>query len=206
LGIIDFFRNWVKDIAIMFILLSMIELILPNDNMKRYVNIVIGFMIIIVIITPFVRLINSNFNIEKEVFKNMIDNIEFQYQEDSNLKIVQEKQIKETYLNKLREDIKNTLDGTIDYDIYDINISIFEDEENYGNIKDIEIIMESTNNNLDHDQDSINTVKIEEIRINNLYSEEDEITELEGNENIKDILYEKYSVPKDNIKIYVKNN
>lgn len=190
----------------MFILLSMIELILPNDNMKRYVNIVIGFMIIIVIITPFVRLINSNFNIEKEVFKNMIDNIEFQYQEDSNLKIVQEKQIKETYLNKLREDIKNTLDGTIDYDIYDINISIFEDEENYGNIKDIEIIMESTNNNLDHDQDSINTVKIEEIRINNLYSEEDEITELEGNENIKDILYEKYSVPKDNIKIYVKNN
>jgi len=205
LALIDFLRNWVKDIAIMFILLSMVELVLPNENMKRYINVVIGFMIIVVIISPFVRLINSNFNLEKEVFKNMVENVQFQYDEDLELQKIQEKQIKETYLNKIKNDIKETLDGVTDYDIDDIKISIFEDEENYGNIKDIQIVMGTKNGSKDYHQDSVNTIKIEEIRINNSHLEANETAQFKDDEKIKDILNEKYSIPKDNIKVFINN-
>jgi len=206
--IIEFLRNLVKDIAIMFILLSIVELALPNSNMKRYVNIVIGFMIIITIISPFIRLIKSNFNIEREIFKNMIDEVKFRYDEDVGLQEIQERQIKETYLNKLKESIKETVDGILDYQVDDVRISIFEDEKNYGTIKDIEIVMAPKNSNEEYSEDTIKTIKIEEIKINDS-SAESEVEELEPfdkDDKIKDILYERYNIPKDNIKVLVKTN
>ena len=206
--IIEFLRNLVKDIAIMFILLSIVELALPNSNMKRYVNIVIGFMILITIISPFIRLIKSNFNIEREIFKNMIDEVKFRYDEDVGLQEIQERQIKETYLNKLKESIKETVDGILDYQVDDVRISIFEDEKNYGTIKDIEIVMAPKNSNEEYSEDTIKTIKIEEIKINDS-SAESEVEELEPfdkDDKIKDILYERYNIPKDNIKVLVKTN
>ncbi len=204
----EFLRGWVKDITIMFILLSVVELALPNSNMKRYINMVIGFMIIVVIISPFIRLINSNFNVEREIFKSMIDEVKFQYEEDFELQDLQKSQIKETYLNKLKESVKESINGVLDYEVNDVKISIYEDEKNYGNIKDIEIVMKPRDGDNTHDEDTIKTIKIEEIRINDLHKEveEDDLEPFENDDKIKDILYEKYNIPKENIKILIKNN
>lgn len=204
----EFLRGWVKDITIMFILLSVVELALPNSNMKRYINMVIGFMIIVVIISPFIRLINSNFNVEREIFKSMIDEVKFQYEEDFELQDLQKSQIKETYLNKLKESVKESINGVLDYEVNDVKISIYEDEKNYGNIKDIEIVMKPRDGDNTHDEDTIKTIKIEEIRINDLHKEveEDDLKPFENDDKIKDILNEKYNIPKENIKILIKNN
>lgn len=204
----EFLRGWVKDITIMFILLSVVELALPNSNMKRYINMVIGFMIIVVIISPFIRLINSNFNVEREIFKSMIDEVKFQYEEDFELQDLQRSQIKETYLNKLKESVKESINGVLDYEVNDVKISIYEDEKNYGNIKDIEIVMKPRDGDNTHDEDTIKTIKIEEIRINDLHKEveEDDLKPFENDDKIKDILNEKYNIPKENIKILIKNN
>lgn len=207
LTLIEFLRSWVKDITIMFILLSIVELALPNSNIKRYVNMVVGFMIIIVIISPFIKLINNNFNVEREVFKSMIDEVKFQYEEDSKLQELQERQIKETYLSKLKENVKETINGMLDYEVDDVKISIYEDEKNYGNIKDIVIVMEPKDRNNKHGEDTIKTIKIEEIKIKD-FQKEDEVEKLESFENddkIKDILYEKYNIPKENVKVLIKN-
>lgn len=204
----EFLRGWVKDITIMFILISVVELALPNSNMKRYINMVIGFMIIVVIISPFIRLINSNFNVEREIFKSMIDEVKFQYEEDFELQDLQKSQIKETYLNKLKESVKESINGVLDYEVNDVKISIYEDEKNYGNIKDIEIVMKPRDGDNTHDEDTIKTIKIEEIRINDLHKEveEDDLKPFENDDKIKDILNEKYNIPKENIKILIKNN
>lgn len=207
LTLIEFLRSWVKDITIMFILLSIVELALPNSNIKRYVNMVVGFMIIIVIISPFIKLINNNFNVEREIFKSMIDEVKFQYEEDSKLQELQERQIKETYLSKLKENVKETINGMLDYEVDDVKISIYEDEKNYGNIKDIVIVMEPKDRNNKHGEDTIKTIKIEEIKIKD-FQKEDEVEKLESFENddkIKDILYEKYNIPKENVKVLIKN-
>jgi stage III sporulation protein AF len=204
----EFLRGWVKDITIMFILISVVELALPNSNMKRYINMVIGFMIIVAIISPFIRLINSNFNVEREIFKSMIDEVKFQYEEDFELQDLQKSQIKETYLNKLKESVKESINGVLDYEVNDVKISIYEDEKNYGNIKDIEIVMKPRDGDNTHDEDTIKTIKIEEIRINDLHKEveEDDLKPFENDDKIKDILNEKYNIPKENIKILIKNN
>ncbi|NLY78210.1 MAG: stage III sporulation protein AF [Tissierellia bacterium] len=206
MAILEFLRNWVKDIAIMFILLSIVELALPNNNMKRYVNIVIGFMVIIVIISPFVKLLNKNFSIEQEIFKTMVDEVQYQYDEDLALQNLQARQIKETYLKKLKENIKESIDGVLDYQVDDIKIWISEDDENYGEIKDIEIVM-GEKKDIDHyEHDSINTIKIEEIKIDTSNFEVEKLEAFEEADKIKNILHEKYSIPRDSIRIFLNNN
>jgi len=205
LAILDFLRNWVKDIAVMFILLSIVELALPNNNMKRYVNVVIGLMIIIVIISPFIKLINSSFNIEQEIFKSIVEGVQFEYADNSDLQELHERQIKETYINMLKENVKATIDGILEYQVDDIKISIFEDEDNYGNIRDIEIVMAPKDGSDSYDEDTIKTIKIEEIKIDDSNKETEKATTFKDGDKIKDILYEKYNVPKDNIKILIYN-
>lgn len=205
LAILDFLRNWVKDIAVMFILLSIVELALPNNNMKRYVNVVIGLMIIIVIISPFIKLINSSFNVEQEIFKSIVEGVQFEYADNSDLQELHERQIKETYINMLKENVKATIDGILEYQVDDIKISIFEDEDNYGNIRDIEIVMAPKDGSDSYDEDTIKTIKIEEIKIDDSNKETEKATTFKDGDKIKDILYEKYNVPKDNIKILIYN-
>ena len=69
MGIVDFLKLWIRDIAFVFVIVSIIEIIIPNNNMKRYIDMVIGLLIIIVIITPFIKLLNKDFDIDKEIFK-----------------------------------------------------------------------------------------------------------------------------------------
>ncbi len=189
----------------MFILLSIVELALPNNNMKRYVNVVIGLMIIIVIISPFIKLINSSFNIEQEIFKSIVEGVQFEYADNSDLQELHERQIKETYINMLKENVKATIDGILEYQVDDIKISIFEDEDNYGNIRDIEIVMAPKDGSDSYDEDTIKTIKIEEIKIDDSNKETEKATTFKDGDKIKDILYEKYNVPKDNIKILIYN-
>lgn len=189
----------------MFILLSIVELALPNNNMKRYVNVVIGLMIIIVIISPFIKLINSSFNVEQEIFKSIVEGVQFEYADNSDLQELHERQIKETYINMLKENVKATIDGILEYQVDDIKISIFEDEDNYGNIRDIEIVMAPKDGSDSYDEDTIKTIKIEEIKIDDSNKETEKATTFKDGDKIKDILYEKYNVPKDNIKILIYN-
>ena len=58
---ISFISTWLKDIVVLFILISIAELIMPKGNMKKYINMVIGLLIIFTIISPFAKLLKLNF-------------------------------------------------------------------------------------------------------------------------------------------------
>ena len=48
--ITEFLNLWLKDIILVFIFLSIVEIMIPKGNMKKYINMIIGFLIIITII------------------------------------------------------------------------------------------------------------------------------------------------------------
>ncbi|MBZ2173747.1 stage III sporulation protein AF [Schnuerera sp. xch1] len=200
--IVEFLRNWVKDIAIIFVLVSIIEIVVPNNNLKKYVNMVIGFLIIIAIISPFVNLINENYSFDKEVFKEIVNGIEVQNDSNLNLTSMQEKQIKDVYMEKVKEDIKNEISESSDYEVKNIYISIYEDEENYGNIKEIELILEDDIKEKEQ-QDTINVIKIEEIKMRSTQLDTMELEEFEEDEEVKNIISEKYNVSKENIRVFL---
>ena len=52
---INFLSNWIEQIAIAVIIVSIFELILPKGNLKKYIKVVLGIYIIFCMISPFVN-------------------------------------------------------------------------------------------------------------------------------------------------------
>lgn len=50
----DFLRNWIMNITVIIIFIMFLDTIMPNNSTKRYINVVVGLLIIIVVIKPFV--------------------------------------------------------------------------------------------------------------------------------------------------------
>ena len=52
---ISFLKNWIEQIVISVIIVSIFELLIPNGKIKKYIKVVLGIYIIFCIISPFVN-------------------------------------------------------------------------------------------------------------------------------------------------------
>lgn len=52
---INFLSSWVKNLSLALIIVSILEMILPNNNTKKYVKMVMGLYILFSIISPFIE-------------------------------------------------------------------------------------------------------------------------------------------------------
>ena len=197
----ELLKLWVKDIAIIFVLISLIEIILPNDNMKRYIDMVTGLLVLTVIISPFVKFIQRDFSLDREVLNLAVQQINADYTADPKLLELQEKQIKDMYIGIIKEEILELVNTSTEYEIDSINLSICEEEKNYGQIKEVEIVLRQIKEK-PNSEATIMVGKIEEIHIGDRKEKERDIKELENDELIES-LHEKFNIPKDNIKVFI---
>ena len=52
---IEFISTWVKGLGVAIVIVSIIEMILPNNKTKKYIKMVLGIYIIFNIISPLVK-------------------------------------------------------------------------------------------------------------------------------------------------------
>lgn len=197
----ELLKLWVKDIAIIFVLISLIEIILPNDNMKRYIDMVTGLLVLTVIISPFVKFIQRDFSLDREVLNLAVQQINADYTADPKLLELQEKQIKDMYIGIIKEEILELVNTSTECEIDSINLSIYEEEKNYGQIKEVEIVLKKIREQ-PNSEATIMVGKIEEIHIGDRKEKERDIKELENDELIES-LHEKFNIPKNNIKVFI---
>jgi len=60
---IEFFSSWAKGLGVAIVVVSILEMLLPNNNTKKYIRMVMGIYIIFNIISPLVQnknLLNVN--------------------------------------------------------------------------------------------------------------------------------------------------
>lgn len=199
----EFLREWTINILILSIFISILEIILPKGNIKRYVNMIIGIIIIIVIINPFIKLITSNIDIEREVFSNIFDsNKQFN---KGNLKKIHEEEILKTYKHKLSNDIKNSIENNTKFIVTDVFIELdLEDSENYGIIKSITL-------NIDNhkDKEVSGKIVVENINIDINNDNNDKLDTSDSieikNKELLNLLSSRYNISTDSIKIYSKS-
>ena len=132
---VNFLSSWVKNLSLAIIVVSILEMLLPNNKTKKYVKMVMGLYILFSIISPFIK------NSDKLNFEN-IDVFSYINEElaTSNVEVNQEsmdKRLKEIYIEELENDITKKLKEkgyTIEYCKVDANIS---QENNDSGIKKI---------------------------------------------------------------------
>ena len=202
--VVDFIITWTKGIIVAVIIASIIEMILPNGNSKKYIKMVIGVYIVFNIVAPVInKVTNNSFSLESIIdvnkYTNQIESYEVSTEKlDSN----NESSIKEMYKINLEKDMKSKLEEK-GYIVNSINIEINNDKE--YTIKSVDLKISKTG---EKEEKKENTVeKIEKVNIevsienrveNNENIENVEISEKEKNE-IKEYISSTYEVNKKKI-------
>lgn len=202
--VVDFIITWTKGIIVAVIIASIIEMILPNGNSKKYIKMVIGVYIVFNIVAPVInKITNNSFSLESIIdvnkYTNQIESYEVSSKKlDSN----NESSIKEMYKINLEKDMKSKLEEK-GYIVNSINIEINNDKE--YTIKSVDLKISKTG---EQEEKKANTVeKIEKVNIevsvenrieNNENIENVEISEKEKNE-IKEYISSTYEVNKKKI-------
>lgn len=199
---IKFINSWAQGIILAVIIATIIEIIIPEGNNKKYVKTVIGLYILFTIIYPLITKISNNkFNFDSIIAKTSKE--VSMYDSKVANSIETNTYIENTYKNNLKEKIKGTIEEK-GYTILDFNLYIeTQNEEAYGQINSIVLKLQKANK----EQNTIKGVnKIEEINVNiknnkteNLKTEK-ELTDSEI-KTIKEYLNNIYSIEEERIHI-----
>ena len=165
---INLVKNWCEGIIIAVIISVIIELLVPEGNNKKYVKIVIGIYLIFVIINPILKFTDYDFN-----FENIIN---FESIETSNNL---NENIKDVYILGIEQNIKEEIEE-LGYILEKVQLVV---DDNYEDIKQIEIIIGKNKKN----------IKIDPIIIN------DENEKYEEYKEIIEILKTNYLVKEEQI-------
>ncbi len=126
---------WAEQIIVAVIIATLIEMILPNGNNKKYIKAVIGVYLLFTIISPIFGKKNFNFN-EIDYEKYFKDTKSYQTMSDS-LTTYNDQSVEEIYLTNLKQDMKQKLKEK-GYLVKEIGIKLnLEEGENYGRIDEI---------------------------------------------------------------------
>ncbi|MFR2571213.1 MAG: stage III sporulation protein AF [Clostridia bacterium] len=191
---IEFLSDWAKSLGLAIIIVSILEMILPNNKTKKYVRMIFGLYIIFNIIVPFIQnkdILNiSNYNLEE--YNNYTLN------SDSANNISASSKIEQIYVKELEQDITEKITN-LGYKVTTCNayVKITEKEEdNY--IEKIALTVDKTDESQKTDDNNKNenetfenqlVEKIQKINpVNTKINKEEEKTENNNSISKTDIL------------------
>ena len=186
----EWISDWVQGIIVAVIIVTIIEMILPNGNSKKYIKVVIGIYILFSIIVPIINKFNSTkFDINEILDLEKYAN-EISIQTSTDLENNNEEQIKNMYETGLKQDIKSKLNDK-GYNISNMDIEL---EEEYK-IKKITIRIKKNK------KENENIKKVDKIEIRVIKEKEEEIKNITEKEieELKDYINSTYEVKKENI-------
>ena len=203
--------NWVKNIIIFLVLSTIINNLLGKSTYKRYINLITGIILVILVISPLFKL----FELDKSLDYFMSTN--FFVTETENISEVlldSEKEQRNRILKEYKERIHSQIASIIEnQDLYiiDLNITIDEDSESvsFGSLKTVDLVAGYKKQKKKEDRSEIEPIEINKIDIG--YEEEDgrlnERDYLSPEEiNVKNLLSDFYNMKLDNINISIQES
>lgn len=193
---INAMSTWAKSIILAVIVSTIIQMILPEGNNKKYIKTVIGLYILFTIISPIISKISGgNSTIDVSKYENYF-NVESTTTASAN---VIDKNLDNTYTSSIKADIKNRMKQK-GYKVNSLDANIeLKNEESYGTINSLKISLEREESNNNSNIQAVNKI---EIKISNNTNEvkQNNLTSMEKQE-IKNYLSETYSIKKENIEV-----
>ena len=199
---IDFLSSWVKNLGLTIVIVSILEMLLPNNKTKKYIKIVLGIFVIFNIISPFIN--------NKEVFSvENFDLDEYSNSASGNETVNQEsmdRRIEELYIEELEKDITKKLEEK-GYNVKTCSVDATIGNEEDTRINKIKLDLEKKNEE--------NTKETEEQDggiENKIVEEIQKMKKIPGNEettnvsvvdiqNVQNFLIEEYGVTKECLEI-----
>ncbi len=102
---IEFMSSWIKGLGLAIVVVSILEMLLPNNKTKKYIRVVMGIYVLFTIISPFVN--------QKDLLKNSESfDLENYVETGASVEVDQssmDERIKQLYVQELEKDIGKKL-------------------------------------------------------------------------------------------------
>jgi|SRR3712207_2993375 len=103
---IQLVKSWIVEISTVVLFITAVEMLLPNNSLKKYSKFVLGLILMTVLINPLIKLFNNNFDID--AYSQSISNVMEDKSYEKNLNEYREKTVNSTIKN-----FQNNLDSII---------------------------------------------------------------------------------------------
>ena len=205
---IEFLSSWAKGLGLAIVVVSILEMILPNNKTKKYIRMVMGVYILFTIISPFIKnkqtIDVSNFEIEK--YNNYLSTSE------KTTQTSMDKRIEELYIDKLEKDISKKVKEQ-GYDILNCEVEAkLNDSEENSEISKIKLQVKKNESNKVNDKLTLENKVVEEIQkirpintniVEREKSNKSEKITNEDKQKIKKFLMEEYGVKEKCLEIKI---
>lgn len=128
---IEFLKDWVRDIFIIVTGSCFAEIVFPKGNMKKYLRYVFSLIVLGVVLSPVSYVTDGGFSAEsfaEETEKYVSAFGDMQSEEDAEkLEKVQSVQLEEIYKNKIREETISAVNGYFpEIELYEVEVYLTE--------------------------------------------------------------------------------
>ena len=188
--ITEFIKLWLKDIVVLFLVISLIDLIMPKGKMKRYIDFIIGILIIFTIINPLTRINNINLDLDSA----LID-FDKQILIENSLIDLQDEQVREIYTKNLKRKIQEVIEDNAGYGVEDIEIITLLDDERI-------FLLEGVNIVLSKKKEVNKAIKVDKVEIGN---EAIESGNVNSNVELAELIASIVEIEAEKIKITMKD-
>ena len=199
---IEILSSWAKGLGITIVIVSIFEMLLPNNRTKKYIRMVLGVYVIFNIVSPLIK--------NKDVFNfNNIDLEEYTSVETSSVNQTSMNEIiKKLYSEELEKDITKKIKEK-GYEVKKCKVSVqIADDEEETKINKIKLIVSKTQeevkNDIENSAENKIVTEIQKIRkidtgveIKKQEKEKNEVSDKVNKteiQNIKKFLIEEYGV------------
>lgn len=203
---INFMSTFVKNLSLALVIISILEMLLPNNKTKKYVKMIMGLYVLFSIIAPF---IDNQDKINLSEFNTYVETSEEIVQTD--VKVDQssmDKRLNEIYEQELQKDIKRKIENK-GYEIESCKIEAHISQEDTGiekiTIKIARKIGEENKEETIEDKMVSEIQKIQRVEVKVSEGEEEKEEESKITKTdvkiIKDFLKQEYGVSEQCLKI-----
>jgi stage III sporulation protein AF len=201
----DQIYDWVKNIVIYVILNTIIMNLLGNNSYKKYVSIVSGMILVIIVVSPLMKLLEldenldynfmaDNFSVETSDFKNELSQIDEQ----------QKAAVFKDYEDKLKNQVKDMLlEEGISLTSFQLTFDQDVSNSTYGEILGMDITGTVKKEDGKDKLPPVEEIEIDRIDINGDKKNKAEDLPSPLEINIKNKLSDFYNIEQDNINISI---
>jgi stage III sporulation protein AF len=198
-NLIELLKVWITNITIAVFFITAVEMILPDNSMKKYAKFVLGLLLIVVIINPIIKIFDKNFDLQS--YSNKATSYMEGKDSVSNIKKYKDINIlntTENFKKNLEKVCIENLEEAYPENKYDADIEIV-----YDNNKQIFIIDSVQIEVVDR---GISDIKNIEINTKSVSASRKNILQDEQGSKIKKLISNKFKIDNEVITVYKLNS
>jgi len=196
---IDSLKEWIINICTAVFFITAVQMILPDNKLKKYCKFALGLILVVIILNPIVKLLNSEADIHRQIENSAAYIFEEKYEAD--------------YEKYRQANVENTIKNFEQ----NMEIQCSKDlQEKYGDKKfktkvEASFIKESDSFQIDSIEIGLNDSSVKKVKKVEIGSDSvtvDKVQDLQDENalEIKSYISSKYSIPEDIIYVYKENS